>query len=128
MMVRQARDAGTEHDVPRALGSCRDHELGRRDQLPPSGVMLADPGLVIAQVVEPLDQFHVSGQRQRRILAHAMERSKEDAEFHSGMSHGTSWRDVTIRTARGPIHVTPTRARAATESSSARLRLGAAKE
>jgi len=52
--------------------------------------VLADPGLVIAQVVEPLDELHVSGQRQRRILAHAMEGGEEDTEFHSAVSHGTS--------------------------------------
>ena len=33
---------------------------GDGDQLPARGVVLADPGLVVAQMVEPLDQLHVA--------------------------------------------------------------------
>ena len=60
MVVGQAGDAGAEHDVAGALGRRRDGQLGRGDQLPAGGMVLADPGLVVAQVIEPLDQLHVA--------------------------------------------------------------------
>ena len=47
--------------------------------------MLADPGLVVAEVVEPLDQFQVAAQRQGRVVAHAMEWGKENAEAQALM-------------------------------------------
>ena len=90
MVVGQARDARAQHDVPRALGGGGDHDLGRGDQLPPRRVMLADPDLVVAQVVEPLDQLHVAVDGERRVLPDAVERSEEDAELHAAMGHGVS--------------------------------------
>ena len=49
VVVGQAGDAGAEADVPGALGGGGDDQLGRGDDLPAGGVMLADPGLVVAQ-------------------------------------------------------------------------------
>jgi hypothetical protein len=43
-------------------------------------MVLADPGLVVAQGVEPLDQFDVAFQRERRVLAGTMEGGEDDAE------------------------------------------------
>ena len=90
VMVGQARDAGAQHDVARALGGVRDHDLGRGDQLPPRRVVLADPDLVVAQVVEPLDQLHVAIDGERRILAHPVEGRQEDTELHPAVGHGFS--------------------------------------
>jgi hypothetical protein len=45
-------------------------------------MMLADEGFVIAQFVEPLDQLHVSLERQSGVLADTMKRGHEDSEFH----------------------------------------------
>ena len=42
--------------------------------------MLADPGLVVAELVDPLDQLHVARHAERRVLADPMERGEEDAE------------------------------------------------
>ena len=50
--------------------------------------MLADPGLVVAQLVEMLDQLQVTLQGQCWVLAHGMERSKEDPKTHSIVRHG----------------------------------------
>src|SRR5712692_6555949 len=66
--------------------------------------MLADPDLVVAQVIEPLDQLHVAVDGQGRILAYSMERSEEDAEFHSAMGHGFSMRWVSRRGLAGERH------------------------
>jgi hypothetical protein len=47
------------------------------DQLEPGGVVLADPGLVIVEPVEMLDQFEIPLDRKRRILVMVMERRQK---------------------------------------------------
>jgi hypothetical protein len=42
-------------------------------------MMLADPGLVVAKLVEKLDEFEVALEQERRILVVGMERRQEDA-------------------------------------------------
>ncbi len=90
VVVGEARDPGAQHDVTRALGGGGDEDLGRGDQLPAGGVVLADPHLVVAEVVHPLDQLHVPAERQRGILADLVEGSQEDAELHAFVSHAAS--------------------------------------
>ena len=70
--------------------AARDEDLGRGDQLPARRVVLADPHLVVAEVVEPLDQLHVAVQGERGVLADPVEGRQEDAELHSavGRRHG----------------------------------------
>ncbi len=65
---------------------------GRGDQLPAGGMVLADPGLVVAEVIEPLEQFDVAADGQRGVLAQPMERGEEDAEFQAAMRHAPSLR------------------------------------
>jgi quinol monooxygenase YgiN len=65
-----------------------DRQLGRGDDLPAGRVMLADPRLVIAEPVEPLDQLEVARHRQGRVLAEPMKRGEKDAEFHAALRHG----------------------------------------
>src|SRR2546422_7109 len=73
VVVRDAGAAGPQPEAPRALPGGRDHHLGRGDDLPPGTVVLADPGLVVAESVEPLDQLEVTLQCEGRVLAHAVE-------------------------------------------------------
>src|SRR4051812_3100080 len=51
-------------------------------------MVLADPGLVVAQAVEPGDQLEVAAQRQRRVVPDPVEGGEEDAEAQAGMGHG----------------------------------------
>ena len=53
---------------------------GRGDDLAARRVVLADPGLVVAELVEVHDQVEVALQRQRRVLAGRVERRHEDSE------------------------------------------------
>ena len=46
-------------------------------------MVLADPGFVVAQVVEPLHQLEVAVYRKSRILTHPMEGTQEYAKFHT---------------------------------------------
>ena len=85
VVIGQRDDAGAEADVTGALGGGGDEDLGRGDQFPAGRVMLADPGLVVAELVEPFDQLEVAVDRQRGILADAVKRRHEDAEVHASV-------------------------------------------
>jgi hypothetical protein len=54
VVIRQRHHAGAEPDAMRALAGCGEEELGRGDDLPPCGVVLAAPELVVAELVEVL--------------------------------------------------------------------------
>ena len=60
----RAEDAGTQLDMPRALGGRGDEHLGRGDRLPPGAMVLANPGFIEPEVVEPLDKLQVALQGQ----------------------------------------------------------------
>src|SRR2546425_3646818 len=90
VVVGQARHARAQHDVARALGGCGDEDLGRSDRLPSGPGVLADPHLVVAEMVEPLDELHVARQGEGGVLADPVERGEEDAELHARVSHGVS--------------------------------------
>ena len=85
VVVGQRDHAGAQADVAGALGGGGDEDLGRRDQLPAGGVVLADPGFVVAELIEPLDQLQVAVDRQRGILAHAVKGRHENAEVHASV-------------------------------------------
>jgi hypothetical protein len=88
MMIGQRDDAGAQPDVARALGRCGEEHLGAGDDLEASRVMLADPGLVIVETVEMLDQFHVALDGERGVLAEGMERREKDAGSEIAVLHG----------------------------------------
>ena len=77
---RRSTHAGAELDVARPLGRRGDEDLRRGDDLAAGGVVLAYPGLVVAQAIQVLDELEVSLERERRVLAGRMERRQEDAE------------------------------------------------
>jgi hypothetical protein len=52
--------------------------------------MLADPHLVIAQVVQPFDQLHVAIDGESGILSDPVKGREEDAVLHSTVGHGFS--------------------------------------
>ena len=88
VVVRQRTHAGAELDVAGALGRDGHEHLGAGDDLVAGGVVLADPRLVVAELVEALNQFQVALQRQRRVLPDGMERGEEDAELQGPIHRG----------------------------------------
>ena len=82
VVVGDADDAGAQLDVLGAVGGHADEDFRRGDGLPAGAVMLADPGLIEAQVVQPLHQFQVAVQGQGWIFAHPVERPHENPELH----------------------------------------------
>src|SRR5262245_21878132 len=80
MMIGNRDDAGTEPDAVGPL-CCRDQEHFRRaDRFPASGMMFADPKLVIVQFVYPGRKFEVSLELEGRVLTNGMVRSEKDAK------------------------------------------------
>src|SRR5262249_23526194 len=65
----------------------RDEDLGRADDLVARGVVLADPGLVVAQLVEPPHQLEVAVETRGRVFVHGMERGEEDPEAQRRRVH-----------------------------------------
>jgi hypothetical protein len=79
MMIRQRHDAGAEPVMARASGRAGDEHLGTGDDLETAGMVLADPGLVIVQPVEMLEQFHIAFERERRVYFEILKWSEENA-------------------------------------------------
>ena len=82
MVVRQADRSRPEADVPGPLSSHREKEFWAGDWLPAAAVVFADPHFVVAERVEPLDEFEVSMERQRRVVVRRVKRGHEGAEAH----------------------------------------------
>ena len=80
VVVGQRGHAGAELDVARALGGGGDEDLRGGDDLAAGRVVLADPGLVVAEAVEVLDERQVALEGQRRVLSRRVERRHEDAK------------------------------------------------
>src|SRR5207249_5580692 len=79
------------------LGDDRDENFRRADDLEPGGMVLADPGLVKAEPVEPHRQFEIAVEAGRRVLLHRMERRQKDPVpkgdlGHQGLALGVSSR------------------------------------
>jgi hypothetical protein len=77
VVVGQRDDARAELDALRALGRRGDEDLRRGDNLEARGVMLADPSLLVAEPVQPFDEFEIAADRQRRIFLGRVEGCEE---------------------------------------------------
>ena len=84
-VVGHRHHAGAQLDAAGPLGGRRDHQVGRGDDLPAAGVVLSEPVLVEAKVVEPLAQVQIPLELQGRILPMGVERRLEQAEPQSSM-------------------------------------------
>ena len=79
IVIGQRDHPRAEPDRARPFRGHRDEQLGRADQLPTRRMMLADPGLVITEPIEPLHQLQVTVQTGGRVLVHRMEGRQENA-------------------------------------------------
>ena len=87
VVVGQGGDAGAEADGAGALCGGGDDQLGRGDDLPAGGMVLADPGFIVAEVVEVLDEFDVAADGKVGVVADAVERREKNAEIHAALLH-----------------------------------------
>ena len=87
MVIRQGDHAGAELDVLGPLRRRRNEHLRAGDNLEPAGMMLADPGLGISQLIEIFEQPHIALHRLRRVFLQIVKRSEEDTVFHGVVWH-----------------------------------------
>ena len=80
VVIGERAHAGAQLDAAGALRRHRDEHLGRRDELVAGGVVLADPRLVEAELVEPLDELEIAVEGEGGVLARGVERREEDPE------------------------------------------------
>ena len=71
-------------ELQKAFGRDEDGRVG--DEFARIAVVLANPRLVVAQVIQVFDEPHVPLHCQRRVLADTVERREEDAELHPAWS------------------------------------------
>ena len=91
MVVRQADDPGAQLDMPGPLGGGGHEHLGRGNRLPATAMVLADPGLVEPQIVEPLEQLQIALQTEGRVFSEPVKRRQENPELHPcGQGHSCS--------------------------------------
>ena len=83
VVIAGTGDAGAEANVTCPLRSRGDEDLWRGDDLAAGGVVLSDPGLVVTEFVEMVDQFEIAVDQQRRAHPGRMEWCHEDAESHT---------------------------------------------
>ena len=85
VVIREARHAGPELHPMRHPQCLRDEEVGARDVLPLRRDVLADPGLLVAELVEEHELLEVVGHRAAGIRARRVERHREVADAHRGL-------------------------------------------
>ncbi len=82
MVVGQTDNAGAQFNMTGTVGGHSHEQLRGGDGFPTGAVVLPNPGLIIAQVVQPLDQLQVPINGQSRVFSHPVEGTQEDAELH----------------------------------------------
>ena len=84
VMVGQQEAAGAEADVLGLQERLRQQQIRRRVRLPGRGVVLADPGLGVAELVEPAQHLKVPVVTLLEVALRRMRRHREVANFHRG--------------------------------------------
>ena len=84
MVVGQADHARAQAQVASALGGGGHKHFGGGDGFPAGAVVLANPGFIVAQMVQPLEQLQIPFQGEGGVFADPVERGHKYAEFHTG--------------------------------------------
>ena len=81
VVIGQGGHARAEPDMARAFGGEGDKHFRAGDQFIACGMVLADPGLVIAKLVHPRDQFQIALQRQGGVFAQGVKGRDKGPKF-----------------------------------------------
>jgi len=84
VVVGERDHAGAEANVPCAGREIGDEQLGAGDDLGAAGVMLADPGFLEAEVIEPFDQLAIAIEAGGGAFPVRVVGSQKDAEAQAG--------------------------------------------
>src|SRR5689334_16064520 len=95
--------------MPGALRRGGDEHLRAGDQLEAAGMVLANPRLVIIQLVEMLEQFEIALDRERRVLVVIVKRREKNAAAQIEIVHAEVLRrnapTLTLPRMRGRVRV-----------------------
>ena len=89
VVVGQRDDAGAEAYVAGAFGSSGDERRGAADVLVAAGMVFADPGLVVVQLVEVDEQIHVALEGERRVFVVRMKWREKNPGAHVAVRHNS---------------------------------------
>ena len=106
VMIGQQEAAGAEADILGLQKRLRQQQVGRRMRLPGRGVMLADPGFLIAELVEPAQDLQVPVVSLLQAALRRMRGHREISDFH-GVSSRCSVCFSNASVARKRKHSTP---------------------
>ena len=81
-MIGQQEAAGAEADILGLQERLRQQQVGRRMRLPRRGVVLADPGFLIAELIEPAQHLQVPVVALLQPALRRMRGHREISEFH----------------------------------------------
>jgi hypothetical protein len=86
VVIGQQEAAGAETDVLGLQERLRQQQVGRRVRLPWRGMMLTDPGFLIAELVEPPQDLQVPVVTLFQPAFRRMRGHREISDFHGGSS------------------------------------------
>ncbi len=86
MVEGQQEAARSQPDVPGLRERLGQQQVGRWIGLPRHGVVLADPRLAVAQLVEPADHLQVPLESRAQVALGRMGGHQEQAEIHGASS------------------------------------------
>ncbi len=82
-MIWQANNPGAEFDIFGTFRGGGNKQFRGGDSLPAGAVMLADPRLIKAEIIKPLQEFEVAFESQRGVLTQRVEGCHKNAEGHA---------------------------------------------
>ena len=88
VVIGQGRHPSAEPDVLGALGGGGDEHLGAGDHLVAGRMVLADPGLLVGELVQPLHKLEVALDGQGRVLVDRVEGRDESPETEFAVHDG----------------------------------------
>ena len=101
MVIGQQKTAGTEADIFGLQERLRQQQVRRRMRLPGRGVVLADPGFLVAELIEPAQHLQVPVVTLFQSALRRMRGHREISKFH-GVSSRVAFGRVLCAHARVP--------------------------
>ena len=83
MVIGQGADPRGQTDIAGALGDRGNKHFRRGNAFIGAAVVLSNPGFVIGELVQPLDQLHIALDGQRRVDDVFVEGCEKGTEFHA---------------------------------------------
>jgi hypothetical protein len=91
VMIGQQKAAGAKTDIFRLQERLRQQQVGRRVRFPGRGVVLADPGFLIAELIQPPQHLQVPFVTLLQIAFRRMRGHRKISDLHGASSRCFCW-------------------------------------